>query len=245
MKRFLVFFCFGLVLSAQDAGMVAAHLGHLQHPEGDSPTDGRPAPQGRRTVARSPASQPGRQVRRRDPVFIPGPGRDAECAVDAGLRVRLIAPGQTRPRHRRARRASRCHAHAALRHAARGGYQTERVAGSGPSQERGLQPEALGAAVAVNPGGNALHHTRRIARDAGRRLHRRGPPGRRWRSPGRERARRIREDPAAAYRHARGERSALARPPRQGSEEGWPGHRRIRHGARTNAPTRANSIRRA
>ena len=106
-----------------------------------------------------------------------------------------VAAGQTRPRHRRARRAGQRHAHAALRHAARCGRQAERFAGPGPRKEGGLRREPLGAPFDGRPGGHALHHPRRTARDAGRRLHDRGPPGRRWRRPGRERARSIPEEP--------------------------------------------------
>src|ERR1017187_8693539 len=207
-----------------------AHLRHLQYSESNPPAHQRSAPPGRRAQPPGPTSQPVRQVWRRASVFISGPGRDAERAVDAGLRVRLLAAGQTRPRHHRTRHASHRHARAALLDPARRENQTERFARSGPGQEGRPLAEAPGRPRRRRPYGGSLHHPRGAFRHTHRRLHHRGPPGRRCPSPPRRCAPGIRQEPAPPHRHPVRLPLALAHPPRQGSEEKRPRHRRIRRG---------------
>ena len=190
MKRFLVLFCFGLVLSAQDAGMVLrtsvtynTQKATLQltdeqrHKADELSREAQQANQAGKYGDAIRSLYQGLAVMRNVP-WTPAfefasslQGKLDHAIVEPGAQVSVtLTPLYATPR------AAEIKLNASLVLV--------------PVKNEGAGQKPLGAPVAVIPA--ATPFTTRVAlpeTPAGR-LHDRGPPGRRWRSPGRERARR-------------------------------------------------------
>ena len=180
----------GMVLSAQDAGMVLRTSVTYNTQKATLPlTDDQ----------RRRADELLREAQQSN-----GAGKygDAMRSLYQGLAVMRNVPwtpafefatslqGKARPRHRRARSAGQRQTDAALRQHARFGRQAERFARPGPCEEGRPRRAASGRTFDGDARGRALHYARCSTQNRSRRLHGRSPPGRRWRSSGAGGARR-------------------------------------------------------
>ena len=81
-----------------------------------------------------------------------------------------------------------------------------------PVKKEGLAEQPLGGPLTVTPAA-ALHYARCSTQSCSRRLHGRSPPGRRWRNSGAGGAPRVPEERSGPHRYTRRNRTAATYPP--------------------------------